>query len=75
MAEVTFGTHLNAPHSIVAVVSLSLVTLAIVAGYGFIKLKRNKKELRVMHRWIGRSAITLWLLTILLGLLAGGIIG
>lgn len=74
MVEVTFGTHLNAPHSIIALVSLCLILLAIVVAYGFLKRKKHKKELRVMHRWIGRFTILAWLVTILFGFFAAGIL-
>ena len=74
MVEVTFGTHLNVPHSIIAVVSFVFIVLAIIAAYGFLKRKKHKKELRIVHRWIGRTAIVAWLVTILFGLFVAGIL-
>ncbi len=74
MVEVTFGTHLNAPHSIIALVSLAMIVLAIIVAYAFLKRKKHKKELRMMHRWIGRAAILAWLVTIFFGLSAAGIL-
>jgi preprotein translocase subunit YajC len=68
MVEVTTGVHLRVAHSIVAVVSFGAIMLAITAGYGFLRRKTHKKELRIMHRWLGRVAILAWLVTIALGL-------
>ncbi len=68
MVEVTTGMHLNVTHSIVAAVSFGIIILAITAAYGFLKKKKHKKELRIVHRWLGRIAITAWLVTIGLGL-------
>ena len=73
MVEVTFGTHLNVPHSYVAVVSFLVIVLAIVAAYTFLKRKKNKKEFRIIHRWIGRVGILAWLVTIVFGLFAAGV--
>ena len=74
MVEVTFGTHLNAPHSVIALASFLVIILAITAAYAFLKRKKHKKELRVIHRWIGRAGILAWLVTILFGLFAAGIL-
>jgi uncharacterized membrane protein YfcA len=74
MVEVTIGTHLNAPHSVIALVSFLVIILAIVAAYAFLKRKKHKKELRIIHRWIGRTGILAWLVTILFGLFAAGIL-
>ncbi|MBT3273681.1 MAG: hypothetical protein HN368_11030 [Spirochaetales bacterium] len=74
MVEVTYGTHLNVTHSIVALVSFVSIVLAIVVAYGFLKRKNHKKELRTLHRWIGRLAILGWLTTIAFGLFAAGIL-
>lgn len=68
MVEVTTGVHLRVAHSIVAAASFGAIILAITAGYGFLRKKTHKKELRIMHRWLGRVAITAWLVTIVLGL-------
>jgi preprotein translocase subunit YajC len=68
MVEVTTGIHLRVAHSIVAVASFGAIVLAITAGYGFLRRKTHKKELRIMHRWLGRVAILAWLVTITLGL-------
>ena len=74
MVEDTFGTHLNVPHSIFAVASFALVVLALVVGYGVLRKKRNKKQMRTVHIWMSRIAILAWLVTIVLGLLAAGIL-
>ena len=68
MVEVTTGMHLRVAHSIVAVVSFAFVVLAIIAGYGVLKGKKHKKELRIVHPWLGRITILAWIATILLGL-------
>ena len=68
MVEVSTGMHFKVTHSIVAAASFGLIILAIIAAYGFLKKKKHKKELRVVHRWLGRATILAWLATIALGL-------
>ena len=68
MVEISTGLHLNVTHSIVAVTSFGLIILAIVAAYGLLKKKNHKKQLRIVHRWLGRITIVAWLVTIALGL-------
>lgn len=68
MVEVSTGLHLNVTHSIFAVTSFGLTILAITAAYGFLKKKKHKKQLRIVHRWLGRITIVAWLVTIALGL-------
>lgn len=68
MVEVTTGMHLRVAHSIVAAVSFVFVILAIIAAYGLLKRKTHKKELRIVHHWLGRITILAWMVTIVLGL-------
>ncbi len=68
MVEITTGIHLRVAHSIVAVVSFGLMVLAIIAAYGFLRRRHHKKELRIMHRRLGRIAVLTWLVVIVLGL-------
>lgn len=73
MVQVTTGIHLRVPHTIIALISFILVVSAIAVAYGFLKGKKNKKQKRILHRWIGRMTIISWLVTILLGLFAAGV--
>jgi hypothetical protein len=69
MVQVSTKMHFNVTHSIVAVSSFAFIILAIIAAYGFLKKKKHRKELRIVHRWLGRITIVAWLVTIALGLL------
>ena len=73
LVEVSSGIHLRVAHTIIALASVVLIILAIVVAYGFLKRKKHKKELRILHRWIGRLTITGFLVTIVFGLFQAGI--
>ncbi|MBN1686860.1 MAG: hypothetical protein JW852_09415 [Spirochaetales bacterium] len=68
MVEIVTGVHLRVAHSIFAAASFALIVLAIIAAYGLLKRKTHKKELRIVHRWVGRFGILAWIVTIVLGL-------
>ena len=68
MVENATGIHLRVTHSIVAASSFALSVVAIIAAYTFLRKKKHKKDLRIIHRWLGRTAIVAWLATIALGL-------
>ncbi len=74
MVQNTGGNHFRAPHAVPALVSLILVAATISAAYAFLNAKRYKKQTRVMHRWLGRATIASFLVTIVFGLSAAGLI-
>lgn len=74
MVENTTGIHLRVTHAIIALVSLVLIVGAISAAYLFLKGKKAKKQLRLVHRWTGRFAILAFLVTIFFGLFAAGVL-
>jgi len=69
MVEKSTGEHIAVAHSIIATATFGAIILTIIVAYGFLKMQKHKKEMRVMHRWLGRITITAWIVTIVLGLL------
>ena len=61
--------HFRVAHSFIALASLLLIVCAVVLAYGFLKRKNHKKELRIMHRWIGRFTILSFLTTVVFGII------
>jgi hypothetical protein len=68
MVEKSTGNHIAVAHSIVAVATFGAIILTIIVAYGFLRMQKHKKEMRIIHRWLGRITITAWIATIILGL-------
>jgi hypothetical protein len=68
MVEVSTQRHVAVAHSIAATATFGAIILTIIVAYGFLRLKKNKKQLLLLHRWFGRVTITAWLAVIILGL-------
>ena len=70
-----FNDHINSIHSIFGIISLSLLIFTPIIGQSIFwavktkRLKKKVKTIRIMHKWIGRTTITLVIITISLGLL------
>jgi alcohol dehydrogenase class IV len=69
MIQQSTGVHLRIPHAILGAVTLAAVLAQPWVGLAFRKFKKGKKQLRLVHIWMGRAAIALMLLVIVLGLL------
>jgi hypothetical protein len=68
------GIHLRVPHAQFGLITLVFLGAAPILGQAFLKSKQNKNTLRPLHRWVGRGALLLMTLTLLLGLRLTGII-
>jgi hypothetical protein len=75
MVALDGGAHLRVLHAWVGAATLVAVAAAPLLGQGMFWAKKGKAEIRKAHRLIGRAAILLMALTIVLGLLQAGIIG
>ena len=75
MVSTGSGRHFRVPHSIVAAATIVLLAATPLVGYLMLhKRVGAKKTLRVLHRWVGRLALTAMLATLFLGLFQAGIL-
>lgn len=56
-------------HPIIGIVSLILCASALVIGLVFQAVKKNKKNLRVVHIWVARVGILLMIIALIIGVL------
>ncbi len=63
------GAHLRVPHAWIATATLACSAAAPLLGQGMFWARKGKQTVRRIHRWIGRSAIILMALTIILGVM------
>ena len=75
MVALSTGIHFRVPHAWLGATTLVLAVAAPILGQAMFKVKKNKAEVRKAHRWVGRLAILLMLLTIISGLFQSGIVG
>jgi len=68
MVATTSGIHLRVVHSYFGLITLIIIVLTPIMGQTFLKIKKNKKVFRMIHRWAGRTSLLLMLATIVLGL-------
>lgn len=68
MVQASGGPHLRVPHGISGAVTVVLGFLTGIGGLITTKAHANRKQLRIVHLWVGRAAIVLFLLTVLAGL-------
>jgi len=68
--DLIYGRHLRILHSYLGLISaLTLFTIPIL-GYSIFKVNKQRvKQFRLIHRWLGRTALTLVLVTALMGIL------
>lgn len=74
MVQISSGTHLRVPHAIAGLIVILLCLAMPVLGFAIFKSKVNKKEIKTIHRVLGRVTITSMALVILSGLLTAGIL-
>jgi hypothetical protein len=75
MVSVLSGIHLRVFHSYVGLVTILALISTPVLGQSIFKVQREKKpKFRKSHRWFGRIALILMLITIILGLFQAGIL-
>lgn len=74
MIELTSGVHLRVLHSVLGIVTLGLFVVTPIIGQMFLKLRWNRQLLRKSHRWLGRLALVMMAVVIVLGLREAGIL-
>jgi hypothetical protein len=74
MVALSTGMHFRVFHSWLGLSALVLAMAAPILGQAMFKVKKNKAEVRKLHRWVGRLAIILMALTIISGLYQSGIL-
>ena len=74
MVALSTGMHFRVPHAWLGTTTLVLAVAAPILGQSMFKVKKNKAEVRKLHRWVGRAAIILMALTIISGLFQAGIL-
>ncbi|UCF07752.1 MAG: hypothetical protein JSW28_08950, partial [Thermoplasmata archaeon] len=74
MVTMTSGEHFRVPHAYLGVLAAVFIILSPVLGIAQFKIKKNKARVRMIHRWVGRIAVTAMLINILAGLSLVGII-
>ena len=75
MVAMSTGIHFRVPHAWLGATALVLAAVAPILGQAMFKVQQHKAEVRKAHRWVGRLAIILMLLTIISGLFQSGIVG
>lgn len=69
------GAHLRVIHSYFGLITIIVIIASPFMGHGILKIKKEYKPLfRKIHRWLGRVALLLMLITIILGLFQAGIL-
>lgn len=66
----TGGTRLRLPHPWMGASTLALILLTGAYGQLMLKVRRDPRRFRVVHRWLGRLTLLSMAATILLGLFA-----
>ena len=74
MVELTSGAHLRILHSVLGIITMAVFMITPIVGQMFLKLRWNKQLLRKTHRWLGRLALLLMAVVIVLGLRQAGIL-
>jgi hypothetical protein len=75
MVSVLSGIHLRVLHSYVGLFAILALIATPILGQSIFKVKKEKKPtFRKSHRWFGRIALLLMLITIILGLFQAGIL-
>lgn len=75
MVALSTGLHFRVFHAWLGLCALVLAIAAPLLGQAMFKVKKNKAEIRKLHRWVGRLAIIFMALTIISGLYQSGILG
>jgi uncharacterized membrane protein YozB (DUF420 family) len=67
MIAVSTGVHLRLPHTWLGLVALALAFVNLGLGIAFLKTKK-KKQIKRVHRQVGRAAVAFMVLTVVSGL-------
>ena len=74
MVQLGGGGHFRVPHAFLGALTLLLVLDMPFLGNFIFKYKGDKKKVKTVHRWLGRTAIMLMAITILSGLVTAGLL-
>ncbi|UCG68420.1 MAG: hypothetical protein JSV09_11475 [Thermoplasmata archaeon] len=74
MVQLSSGEHFRVPHAYVGFLAIIFAVLTLGLGFAQFKVKKNRKKIRMIHRWSGRITLVLMLLNIIFGLSLVGII-
>jgi hypothetical protein len=77
MVALSHGVHIASLHAVLGVLTFILVIVTPIIGYGIRSPKVNptyKKQVRIVHHWLGRFTLLSIALTIFFGLQIAGLI-
>jgi len=74
MVSVSHGSHFSMPHTYMGALTLLFVLSTPLIGYLQSKIRGKRKLLASMHRWFGRIALALMVITIIAGLSLAGVL-
>ena len=74
MVSVSHGSHFSIPHTYMGALTLLFVLSTPLIGYLQSKIRGKRKLLASMHRWFGRIALVLIVITIIGGLSLAGVL-
>jgi hypothetical protein len=70
MVQLSSGIHFRVPHAFFGLFTLLIFTSTPILGFTMLRVNKTyRKQLRRVHRWLGRITITLMILTIFSGLI------
>ncbi|MDZ7794796.1 MAG: hypothetical protein U5P10_14240 [Spirochaetia bacterium] len=77
MVSLSHGVHIASLHAVVGVLTFALVIATPIIGFAIRSRKVKptyKKQVRIVHHWLGRITLLSMALTIFLGLQLSGLI-
>jgi hypothetical protein len=75
MISFTHGAHLSSLHAVLGAITIVLLLITPFLGARMMKREaKNKKAVRIVHRWMGRATLVMMAVTILFGLRISGLI-
>jgi len=74
MVQASGGPHLRVLHGVFGATTIVVGFLTGAGGLITTRVRSHRKQLRIIHLWVGRVAVILFLLTVLAGLRQVGIL-